>query len=93
MSSCSPACSGPAERRICRHCATRLYEFPLDAWRDVAGSTVKSGDFFKAVLEMTRIYWTYLRPGARDAVSEPSAKARRLASPANEPPRHDQRTA
>lgn len=42
----------------------RIYEFPLDAWCDVAGSTVKSGDFVKAAFEMARIYWTYLRPGA-----------------------------
>jgi dolichyl-phosphate beta-glucosyltransferase len=70
-----------------------LYEYPLDAWRDVAGSAVKSGDFFKAMLEMTRIYWTYLRPGTRGVISEPGAKARRLAGTANEPPRHDQRAA
>ena len=42
-----------------------MYEFPLDAWRDVAGSSVKSSDFAKAVVEMARIYWTYLRPGVR----------------------------
>jgi dolichyl-phosphate beta-glucosyltransferase len=41
-----------------------IYEFPLDAWRDVAGSAVKSGDFLKATVELARIYWTYLRPGA-----------------------------
>lgn len=45
--------------------AEAMYELPLDAWRDVAGSTVKSGDFAKAALEMARIYWTYLRPLAR----------------------------
>ena len=41
-----------------------IYELPLDAWRDVRGSSVKSGDFVKAVGELARIYWTYLRPGA-----------------------------
>jgi dolichyl-phosphate beta-glucosyltransferase len=41
-----------------------IYEFPLDAWRDVAGSAVKSGDFLRATVELARIYWTYLRPGA-----------------------------
>jgi glycosyltransferase involved in cell wall biosynthesis len=42
-----------------------MYEFPLDSWRDVAGSSVKSSDFAKAIFEMAAIYWTYLRPGAR----------------------------
>lgn len=31
------------------------YEFPLDSWHDVAGSTVKSGDFAKAIGELTGI--------------------------------------
>lgn len=42
-----------------------IYELPLDNWHDVAGSTVKSGDFVKAVGELASIYWAYLRPGAR----------------------------
>ncbi len=42
-----------------------IYELPLDSWQDVAGSSVKSGDFVKAIGEMTKIYWTYLRPGVR----------------------------
>ena len=46
------------------HLSETIYEFPLDAWRDVAGSTVKSGDFLKATVELARIYWTYLRSGA-----------------------------
>ncbi len=46
-----------------------VYECPLDAWRDVAGSRVKSSDFFKATLELARIYWTYLRPGAEPPLS------------------------
>jgi glycosyltransferase involved in cell wall biosynthesis len=41
-----------------------IYELPLDAWRDVRGSSVKSGDFVKAIGEMARIWWTYLRAGA-----------------------------
>jgi dolichyl-phosphate beta-glucosyltransferase len=49
----------------------RVYEFPLDAWRDVTGSTVRSGDFFKATLEMAKIYWIYLRPGARGTIDAP----------------------
>ncbi len=39
----------------------RIYELPLDRWRDVAGSKVKSGDFVKALLEMLRIWHKYLR--------------------------------
>ena len=42
-----------------------IYELPLDAWRDVRGSSVKSSDFVKAIGEMARIWWTYLRAGAR----------------------------
>jgi dolichyl-phosphate beta-glucosyltransferase len=41
-----------------------IYEFPLDSWRDVAGSNVKGRDFAKASLELARIYWRHLRPGA-----------------------------
>jgi dolichyl-phosphate beta-glucosyltransferase len=40
-----------------------VYELPLDSWYDVAGSSVKSGDFVKAVGELAKIYWAYLRPG------------------------------
>ena len=29
-----------------------VYEYPLDAWRNVAGSTVKGGDFVKAIGEL-----------------------------------------
>jgi len=62
-----------------------MYEFPLDSWRDVAGSSVKSSDFAKAVLEMARIYWTYLRPGARHSSGgAPSAES--PPAPAADPP-------
>ncbi|HEV3137589.1 MAG TPA: glycosyltransferase [Pirellulales bacterium] len=53
-----------------------IYEFPLDAWRDVAGSAVKSSDFLKATVELAQIYWTYLRPGApRPALALPLSQA------------------
>jgi glycosyltransferase involved in cell wall biosynthesis len=42
-----------------------IYELPLESWTDVAGSTVKSRDFVKAARELARIYWTYLRRGAK----------------------------
>ncbi len=44
--------------------AETTWEQPLDAWHDVAGSKLKRGDFAKAILEMSRIYGRYLRPGA-----------------------------
>ncbi len=52
-----------------------VYEHPLDSWRDVAGSTLKRGDFVKAVGELTGIYWTYLRPGAVWRVDGPARQA------------------
>jgi glycosyltransferase involved in cell wall biosynthesis len=51
-----------------------LYELPLDSWQDVAGSTVTGGDFLKAIGEMSRIYWTYLRPGLRSPAREAPAQ-------------------
>lgn len=33
----------------------RFYELPLEAWEDVAGSKLKSTDFFKAFIELIRI--------------------------------------
>jgi glycosyltransferase involved in cell wall biosynthesis len=63
-----------------------VYEAPLDSWRDVAGSTVKSGDFAKAVGELANIYWTYLRPGAAGLLTPAAAGLAAGASPAASPP-------
>jgi dolichyl-phosphate beta-glucosyltransferase len=38
-----------------------IYEFPLHAWEDIAGSKVRSGDFVKAIREVLAIYRRYLR--------------------------------
>ncbi len=41
----------------------QIYEMPLEAWSEVAGSKLKSGDFAKAVGELLGIYATYIRGG------------------------------
>ncbi len=38
-----------------------ICEFPLTEWTDVAGSKLKTLDFLRAISELARIYWTYLR--------------------------------
>jgi dolichyl-phosphate beta-glucosyltransferase len=73
--------------------AERIYEFPLDSWRDVAGSTLKKGDFVKAVAELAAIYWTYLRPGAHPPAPLPSMVGRMAVEPASKTPGGDQRAA
>jgi dolichyl-phosphate beta-glucosyltransferase len=40
-----------------------VYEYPLDCWRDVAGSKLHPFDFFRSFADLARIYWSYLRPG------------------------------
>jgi dolichyl-phosphate beta-glucosyltransferase len=44
--------------------AAQIYEMPLEAWSEVAGSKLKSSDFVKAVGELLGIYATYIRGGA-----------------------------
>lgn len=70
--------------------AEAMYEFPLDAWRDVAGSSVKSSDFAKAIGEMAQIYWTYLRPGA---TYQPPHLPQRPVAPATDHSRQSDRKA
>lgn len=41
--------------------AAAIYEYPLHEWRDVAGSKITPGDFIKAIGDLGRIYWHYLR--------------------------------
>ena len=41
--------------------APRIYEFPLDTWRDVGGSKVRALDFPIAFWDVIRIYWGYMR--------------------------------
>ena len=65
-----------AHRAAAAPLARTIYEYPLDAWRDVAGSSLKKGDFVKAIGELARIYWTYLGPVARvdDAAWTPGGR-------------------
>jgi dolichyl-phosphate beta-glucosyltransferase len=62
-----------------------IYEFPLDRWRDVAGSKVKASDFFKSFIELLRIYWAYLEPGASGRAGGASPTGARPISHGNSP--------
>ena len=56
-----------------RHC---LYERPLDAWAEVAGSRLKAADFLKAPLELWSIFWDCrggATPEARAVATQPTS--------------------
>ena len=80
-----PACSSCRSRQRSPLPRETIYEFPLDAWRDVAGSTLKRGDFVKAIVEMARIYWTYLGPAAQPEQSSSAPNVGPFQMPAANP--------
>jgi glycosyltransferase involved in cell wall biosynthesis len=64
-----------------------VYERPLEHWQDVAGSKLKRGDFFKAIAELSAIWWRYLRPGAPRFTAAPLPLATPSSTPSMEPRR------
>ncbi len=58
---------GLSQAALCSE--SRLFEFPLEDWHDVAGSKLKRSDFVRAAGELLSIYRTY-RPATK-AVSRP----------------------
>lgn len=49
-----------------------LFEAPLDRWEEIGSSRLKSHDFFTAILDLARIYWRHVRPGASPYEANPS---------------------
>ena len=76
-----------------RPLAARIYEFPLDAWRDVAGGSIKPRDFVKAFFEMAKICWIYKRPGAPPAIELAPTTVAAPTAPAADETRPDQQQA
>lgn len=37
-----------------------IYEHPLQSWRDVHGSKLRTSDFITITMDLTRIYWRYV---------------------------------
>jgi dolichyl-phosphate beta-glucosyltransferase len=54
-----------------------IYEYPLERWQDVAGSRLKSRDFFVAAIDLAAIYWRYMRRDTQPAQALPKATEQR----------------
>ncbi|MDB5386586.1 MAG: glycosyl transferase family 2 [Planctomycetaceae bacterium] len=50
---------GNRTRNCLRQAQDSIYELPLDAWNDVAGSKLKPFDFFRAFFELANIGWIF----------------------------------
>ncbi len=50
---------GNRDHESIKHAQDAIYELPLDAWRDVAGSKLKPFDFVRAFFELATIGWFY----------------------------------
>jgi hypothetical protein len=61
-----------------------VYEFPLQEWRDVAGSKVKPHDFVRALAELAVISWRYRR-SPWPLASSASGGSTRSSVPTSEP--------
>jgi hypothetical protein len=48
-----------------------VYEFPIEAWADVGGSTLRSGAYLRAALDLIRIRCRYLRRAPSGASPRP----------------------
>jgi glycosyltransferase involved in cell wall biosynthesis len=49
-----------------------IYEYPLERWRDIAGSRLKPRDFLRAALDLASIYWRYMRRNAPRTIPHPA---------------------
>jgi glycosyltransferase involved in cell wall biosynthesis len=58
-----------------------VYEFPLHAWRDVAGSKVRPHDFARAFFELSAIAWKYGRMAGTPPAHFPVALLRNQPAP------------
>ena len=58
----TPACLRQAQESI--------YELPLESWHDIAGSKLKSFDFFRAFFELARIAWIFANAPRRHPVPQ-----------------------
>lgn len=65
---CESPVDGPVESLI--------YEYPLERWQDVAGSRLKSHDFFVAATDLAAIRWRYLRSRTSNNSTPPQPATR-----------------
>jgi prepilin-type processing-associated H-X9-DG protein len=54
-----------------------IYEYPLNEWRDVAGSKLRWSDQVRALWELTQIAWEYRRPAREDHAASGARQASR----------------